>query len=96
MNSTTPVAAALLGMPSNAAVSTLSARTTPPAVLTETMPCDPSLPLPERTMATARGPASAASERKNTSMGCGSARGSLIDSTSFPDLISISLPGGSR
>ena len=52
------------GMPLNCAVSGLSQKTTPPARLTSWMPREPSLPLPDSTTATARSPASCASERK--------------------------------
>ena len=62
--STVPVASALSGMPLNWAVSGLSQNTTPPARLTSWMPRDPSLPVPERTTAMARSPASCASDRK--------------------------------
>ncbi len=51
-------------MPLNFAVSGLSQKTTPPARLTSWMPREPSLPLPERTTATPRSPASWASDRK--------------------------------
>ena len=59
-----PVRIALSGMPLNCAVSGLSQNTVPPALLISCTPREPSLPLPERMTATARSPASCASERK--------------------------------
>ena len=56
--STLPVRIALSGMPLNCAMSGLSQKTVPPALLTSRMPREPSLPLPDRITATARCPAS--------------------------------------
>jgi hypothetical protein len=54
--STIPVAIALRGMPSKAAVSGFCAMTMPPSALMKRRPRDPLLPVPDRMMAIARGP----------------------------------------
>lgn len=67
--SATPVRSALLGMPSKAEDSSFCAMTSPPDWWMSRVPREPSDPVPESTMATARLPASCARERKNRSMG---------------------------
>ena len=67
--SATPASRAVRGIPSNWALSTSWTITSPPASWTSRIPRDPSLPPPERTTATARGPQSWASDRKKMSIG---------------------------
>ena len=75
----------------------LSQNTTPPALLISWMPREPSLPLPERTTATARSPTSCASERKKRSIGSvRPCRGSRSFSSSRRCRMIISFIGGSR
>ena len=71
--------------------------TRPPASWTARTPRDPSLPPPDRTIATARGPQSCASERKKTSMGSVSSccRSRSLRSRRPPEMI-ISFFGGIR
>ena len=95
--SATPVRMALLGMPSKAEDSSLWTMTSPPDWWMSTIPREPSLPVPESTMATARLPMSCARERKNTSMGrLMPLERSLSVSSSLPPETIISLRGGMR
>lgn len=88
---------ALSGIPLHCAVSGLSQKTTLPALLISWIPRDPSLPLPGSTTATARSPASWASDGKKTSIGSvRPERGSLSSRMSRRLRMIISFIGGSR
>ncbi len=94
--STTPAATALSGIPPNLAVEGSWARVTPSAALIAASPRVPSLPVPERTTPTPRGPRSAASASKNRSIDmCGLCGSRLRDeSESTPSFTPIVPLGG--
>jgi hypothetical protein len=76
---------ALLGMPSNFAVSGDCTRLMPPSALMSLNPSVPLLPVPESTMAIARSRWSAASDENSTSTGWRWPRGSVgLDTCSPP------------
>jgi len=97
--STSPVAIDANGMPSNSAVSGSCTMTTPPASLMCRMPREPSLPVPDSTMPTARSFRSAARDLKNRSIGNFGVK-SLLRSCSVsrnrPSVTTMFLPGGIR
>ena len=76
MSSTSPVEAALAGMPLIATWSKPAcAKVRPPCSFTAPSPSAPSLPVPESTMHTAQSPRSSASEVKNVLIGQRCCRG---------------------
>ena len=95
--STMPVCLADIGMPWKRAPSGGWHRTRPPASWTSRMPREPSLPAPERMMATERRPMSCASDRKKWSMGRLKPRtSSLSVRRSLPPEMIISFLAGMR
>ena len=88
---------ALRGIPSNLAVSGSCTTTNPPAWRMSRTPRDPSLPVPDRMTATARSPASWATDRRKWSIGRATSWSrSLSVSSSRPPRTIMSLRGGIR